>query len=95
MPSFYSIQSLCFTLQVCADDVLTKEEQISLLFRAKQKCEGIIEAKHKVPGKWEVNRKGAFLIGYSAANSTGSMHYSSVGKGRSHGANFVVMIIIC
>lgn len=34
---------------VCADDVLTKEEQIGLLFRAKRKCEGIIKAKHKVP----------------------------------------------
>lgn len=38
-------------LQVFADDVLTKEEQIGLLFRAKQKCENIIEAKHNIPGE--------------------------------------------
>ncbi|TWW73785.1 hypothetical protein D4764_15G0011810 [Takifugu flavidus] len=34
---------------VCADDVLTKEEQIGLLFRAKRTCEGNIKAKHKLP----------------------------------------------
>lgn len=38
-------------LQVYADDVLTKEEQIGLLFRAKRKCEGNIKSKHKVPGE--------------------------------------------
>ncbi|XP_069013712.1 parathyroid hormone/parathyroid hormone-related peptide receptor [Embiotoca jacksoni] len=34
---------------VYADDVLTKEEQIGLLFTAKRKCEGNIKGKHKVP----------------------------------------------
>lgn len=45
--------SFCHSLplQVFADDVLTKEEQIGLLFRAKQKCENIIEAKHNIHGK--------------------------------------------
>lgn len=38
-------------LQVFADDVLTKEEQIGLLFRAKQKCENIIKAKHNIHGE--------------------------------------------
>lgn len=38
-------------LQVCADDVLTKEEQIGLLFRARQKCEGNIKAKNRIPGE--------------------------------------------
>lgn len=45
------IPSFFFILQVCADDVLTKEEQIGLLFRAKRTCEGNIKAKHKVPGE--------------------------------------------
>uniref|UniRef100_A0A8P4KRF4 Parathyroid hormone 1 receptor n=1 Tax=Dicentrarchus labrax TaxID=13489 RepID=A0A8P4KRF4_DICLA len=36
-------------LQVHADDVLTKEEQIGLLFRAKRKCEGNIKSKHRIP----------------------------------------------
>ncbi|TNN67558.1 Parathyroid hormone/parathyroid hormone-related peptide receptor [Liparis tanakae] len=31
-----------------ADDVLTKDEQIGLLFRAKRKCEGNIKAKHQI-----------------------------------------------
>lgn len=39
------------SLQVHADDVLTKDEQIGLLFRAKRKCEGNIRSKHKVPGE--------------------------------------------
>lgn len=30
---------------VCADDVLTKEEQIGLLFKAKRKCEGNIRSR--------------------------------------------------
>ncbi|CAF98426.1 unnamed protein product [Tetraodon nigroviridis] len=38
-----------FSSMVCADDVLTKEEQIGLLFRAKRKCEDIIKVKHRVP----------------------------------------------
>lgn len=42
---------VCLFLQVCADDVLTKEEQIGLLFRAKRKCEGNIKTKHKIPGE--------------------------------------------
>lgn len=49
-------------LQVYADDVLTKEEQIGLLFRAKRKCEGIIKAKHKIPGEQRNNASGAVLI---------------------------------
>lgn len=64
---FYLIHSFCFALQVCADDVLTKEEQIGLLFRAKRKCEGIIKAKHKVPGKWEVAICVVMIIIYSLA----------------------------
>lgn len=38
-------------LQIYADDVLTKEEQIGLLFMAKQKCERNIKSKAKIPGK--------------------------------------------
>ncbi|KAM8839296.1 parathyroid hormone/parathyroid hormone-related peptide receptor isoform 2-T3 [Synchiropus picturatus] len=34
---------------VRADDVLTKEEQIGLLFKAKRKCEAYIKSKHKFP----------------------------------------------
>lgn len=49
-------------LQVYTDDVLTKEEQISLLFTAKQKCEGIIKAKHKIPGEQKHNTCCAVLI---------------------------------
>lgn len=37
--------------QVDADDVLTKEEQINLLFNAKRKCERTIKSKHKTPGE--------------------------------------------
>ncbi|ROL44145.1 hypothetical protein DPX16_5339 [Anabarilius grahami] len=33
---------------VDADDVLTKEEQIYLLFNAKRKCERVIKSKHKI-----------------------------------------------
>ncbi|KAL2097326.1 hypothetical protein ACEWY4_006533 [Coilia grayii] len=33
---------------VDADDVLTKEEQIYLLFNAKRKCERAIKSKHKI-----------------------------------------------
>ncbi|KAI4896934.1 hypothetical protein NFI96_003078 [Prochilodus magdalenae] len=36
-------------LKVEADDVLTKEEQIYLLFNAKRKCERAIKSRHKVP----------------------------------------------
>uniref|UniRef100_A0A8C2J5S6 Parathyroid hormone/parathyroid hormone-related peptide receptor n=1 Tax=Cyprinus carpio TaxID=7962 RepID=A0A8C2J5S6_CYPCA len=35
-------------LDVDADDVLTKEEQINLLLKAKQKCEQAIKSKHKI-----------------------------------------------
>ncbi|KAL4646479.1 parathyroid hormone/parathyroid hormone-related peptide receptor precursor-like [Arapaima gigas] len=35
-------------IEVNADDVLTKEEQIYLLFNAKRKCERAIKSKHKV-----------------------------------------------
>lgn len=38
-------------LQVCSDDVLTKEEQIGLLFKAKRKCEDNIKVKQKIPGE--------------------------------------------
>ncbi|XP_029561127.1 parathyroid hormone/parathyroid hormone-related peptide receptor [Salmo trutta] len=52
---FHSVGFLFFSLvlsHVClveADDVLTKEEQIGLLFKAKRKCEVAISNKHK-PG---------------------------------------------
>lgn len=49
-PSWTECHFLIF-LQVYADDVLTKEEQIGLLFRAKRKCEGNIKSKHKIPGE--------------------------------------------
>lgn len=38
-------------LQVFADDVLTKEEQLGLLFKAKRKCEGNIKSKPKIHGE--------------------------------------------
>lgn len=61
---FHSADVIFFFLflQVCADDVLTKEEQIGLLFRAKRKCDGNIEAKHKVPGKQRNYASGGVLI---------------------------------
>lgn len=40
-----------FFMQVEADDVLTKEEQIGLLFKAKRKCEVAISNKHKPGGE--------------------------------------------
>ncbi|TKS79713.1 Parathyroid hormone/parathyroid hormone-related peptide receptor PTH/PTHrP type I receptor [Collichthys lucidus] len=40
------LSSLCL---VSADDVLTKEEQIGLLFRAKRHCEGNITRRHNIP----------------------------------------------
>lgn len=43
--------SLSFLMQVEADDVLTKEEQIGLLFKAKRKCEVAISNKHKPGGE--------------------------------------------
>lgn len=42
----------CVSVQVDADDVLTKEEQIYLLFNAKRKCERAIKSKHKITGKF-------------------------------------------
>ncbi|KAL7880937.1 hypothetical protein SRHO_G00031910 [Serrasalmus rhombeus] len=42
---------IAFSLQVEADDVLTKEEQIYLLFNAKRKCERAIKSRHRIPGK--------------------------------------------
>lgn len=52
VPQLFTILShLIVFFQVYGDDVLTKEEQIDLLFRAKRKCEGIIKAKHRIPGK--------------------------------------------
>ena len=42
----------CPVLQVYADDVLTKEEQIGLLFKAKQMCEDNIKSKTKIPGEY-------------------------------------------
>lgn len=44
---------LCVSVQVDADDVLTKEEQIYLLFNAKRKCERVIKSKHKITGKFK------------------------------------------
>lgn len=49
-------------LQGYADDVLTKEEQIGLLFRAKQKCESIIKAKHKIHGEQRQRCQFCFLL---------------------------------
>uniref|UniRef100_A0A8D0D6H5 Parathyroid hormone/parathyroid hormone-related peptide receptor n=1 Tax=Sander lucioperca TaxID=283035 RepID=A0A8D0D6H5_SANLU len=40
------LSGLCLAF---ADDVLTKDEQIGLLVRAKRKCEGNIKSKQKVP----------------------------------------------
>lgn len=37
--------------QVDADDVLTKKEQMSLIFKAKEKCEQTIKYKHNTPGE--------------------------------------------
>ena len=37
--------------QVYADDVLTKDEQIGLLLKAKRKCEGNIISKQIFPGE--------------------------------------------
>lgn len=39
-------------MQVYADDVLTKEEQIGLLFKAKRKCEGHIKSKLNISGEY-------------------------------------------
>lgn len=40
-------------LQVDVDDVITKEEQIYVLFNAKRKCERAIKSKmYKVSGKY-------------------------------------------
>ncbi|XP_030606861.1 parathyroid hormone/parathyroid hormone-related peptide receptor [Archocentrus centrarchus] len=39
------LSGLCL---VYADDVVTREEQIELLFKAKQKCEDDIKAKHRI-----------------------------------------------
>ncbi len=41
----------CVSVQVDADDVLTKDEQINILFNAKRKCERAIKSKHKITGK--------------------------------------------
>ncbi|XP_018603155.1 parathyroid hormone/parathyroid hormone-related peptide receptor [Scleropages formosus] len=49
---------LCCSILSCvyglvdADDVLTKEEQIYLLFNAKRKCERAIKSKHKIPDSY-------------------------------------------
>lgn len=40
------LSGLCL---VYTDDVLTKEEQLEFLYRAKQKCEAIIKAKQRIP----------------------------------------------
>uniref|UniRef100_A0AAR2IVX2 Parathyroid hormone/parathyroid hormone-related peptide receptor n=1 Tax=Pygocentrus nattereri TaxID=42514 RepID=A0AAR2IVX2_PYGNA len=40
---------IAFSLQVEADDVLTKEEQIYVLFNAKRKCERAIKSKPRIP----------------------------------------------
>lgn len=56
------ITHLSLSLQVYADDVLTKEEQIGLLFRAKQKCESIIEAKQKIHGEQHQQHRFCFLL---------------------------------
>lgn len=55
-------------LQVLADDVLTKEEQIGLLFIAKQKCENIIKAKHNIHGEpnWQCHCCFLFFSWYCA-----------------------------
>jgi len=37
----------CVSVQVDADDVLTKEEQLYVLFNAKRKCELVIKSTHK------------------------------------------------
>lgn len=60
------ITHLSLFLQVYADDVLTKEEQIGLLFRAKQKCESIITAKHKIHGEQHQQRQFCFLLELNA-----------------------------
>lgn len=56
-------------LQVYADDVLTKEEQIGLLFRAKQKCESIIKAKHKIHGEQRLSNDQIKIIMICTANT--------------------------
>lgn len=60
VPQCFTILSQLFVyfFQVYGDDVLTKEEQIDLLFRAKRKCEGIIKAKHRIPGEQRNNVLG-------------------------------------
>ncbi|XP_075953365.1 parathyroid hormone/parathyroid hormone-related peptide receptor [Anarhichas minor] len=46
---YFPLLTLFSNLQAYGDDVLTKDEQIGLLFRARRKCEGNIKSKHKVP----------------------------------------------
>lgn len=43
---------LCVSVQVDADDVLTKEEQMYLLINARRKCERVIKSKHKITGEF-------------------------------------------
>lgn len=77
--TFFSVKSVMtqpspFFLQVYADDVLTKEEQIGLLFRAKQKCESIIKAKHKIHGEQRQQRQFCVLLELNA--NKGQSSYS-------------------
>lgn len=42
---------VCWIPQVEADDVLTKEEQMTRLINARNKCESSINSRHKTAGK--------------------------------------------